>query len=69
MEELKKIKGRISMYQSYLKKRKLKYYSNGYAETSYNDMPYRMRINHKWYNKLVAKMDKLACEILKLQKI
>ena len=67
-KELQRLKSNISRGRHYLKNKIIKYRWNSiYYETPYTEMPYEMRINHKGYNKIVANMDRLACEILKLK--
>ena len=68
MNEIKRIKRDLSVRRHYLKNKIVSYwYNDNYYETPYTEMPYEMRINHKGYNRIVANMDRLACEILKLK--
>lgn len=70
MEEIKKLKTKISKYQSYLKTRVIRYWGDyGFQETPYNEMDYHYRINDLGYNKIMRKMDRTAFELSKLQEM
>ena len=70
LNEIKKLKIRISKYQSYLKTRVIRYWSDdGFQETPYNEMDYHYRINDLGYNKIICKMDRTAFELSKLQEL
>lgn len=67
MEELKKLRIRLSRYNSYLKSKVIRYWGEyGYQETPYIEMDYHYRINDKGYNKMICKMDNTAYQISKL---